>query len=148
MRFAALAAAILLSVPGVSAQVLVNTDESGLALQGYDPVAFFTAGRPIEGTAQWQAVFRGATYRFSNAEHKALFEKDPQKYEPAFGGYCAYGVSQGGLFPIDVTTFQVLHGRLVLNKNPKVRELFDQDREGRFRMAEEKWPGLVAKKGQ
>lgn len=130
------------------APILVNTDDAGLALQGYDPVAFFTLNQPVAGSTTWQATWRGATYRFSSPDHKALFEQDPAKYEPAFGGYCAYGVSQGGLFPIDVTTFQILHGRLVLNKNPRVRELFDQEREKRFRMAEREWPAQVEKKGR
>ncbi len=152
---AALAAVITLSAP-IQAQAaptqsdkaLVNVDKEGLALQGYDPVAFFTMSHAMAGKAEITAVFRGATYRFASAENKALFEQDPAKYEPAFGGFCAYGVSQGGTYPVDISTFQILHGQLVLNKTPKVKELFDADREANYQKAITKWPGIVEKKGK
>ncbi|HEX9892762.1 MAG TPA: YHS domain-containing (seleno)protein [Gemmatimonadales bacterium] len=131
-----------------STKVLVNTNQEGLALQGYDPVAFFTQNHPVVGLPEITAVHRGATYRFSSTEHRALFQQEPGKYEPAFGGFCAYAVSQGGTAPVDVSTFQILHGRLVLNKNPDVLELFNRDREERYRKAEANWPGIVEKKGR
>lgn len=127
---------------------LVNTDKSGLALQGYDPVAFFTLNRAVEGKPGLEASHRGVTYRFVTAEHKATFERAPEKYEPAFGGYCAYGVSQGGLFEVDIRTAQIVGGRLVLNKNLRVKEMFDQDRENRLRMADGEWPKLVQRHGK
>ena len=127
---------------------LVNTDKSGLALQGYDPVAFFTLNRAAEGKPELAATHRGVTYRFVSAEHKATFERAPEKYEPAFGGYCAYGVSQGGLFEVDIRTAQIVGGRLVLNKNLRVKEMFDQDRENRLRMADREWPKLVQRHGK
>lgn len=147
--FATLLVAPLAAQTGATAasRTLVNTDRSGLALQGYDPVAFFIQNRPVEGSAGFTSVVNGATYRFSSAEHKALFDQDPARYEPAFGGYCAYGVSQGGLFPVEVETFQILQGRLVLNKNMKVKEAFDRERQKRYDEAVARWPGLVEKKG-
>lgn len=156
MRFPALLpttllAAVMVAAPVAAQQpagVLVNSDKSGLALQGYDPVAFFTMNRPVAGSETITSILHGVTYRFSTAEHKALFDKDPARYEPAFGGYCAYGVSQGGLFPVEVETFQILNGRLVLNKNQRVKEAFDKDRDRLYRRAEAEWPKLVEKKGR
>ena len=127
---------------------LVNTDPSGLALQGYDPVGFFTAGEPLLGIAAFTATHEGATYRFATPEHKALFEKDPAKYVPAFGGYCAYGVAKNTLAPVQISTWQLVDGRLVLNKNAAIREAFNEDVPGHLRDAEANWPKLVAKKGR
>jgi YHS domain-containing protein len=126
---------------------LVNLDQSGLALQGYDPVAFFSGAEPMPGKPELSVTYFGATYRFASAANKAAFEADPMRYEPAFGGYCAYGVSEGGLFPVDIRTAQIVDGRLVLNKNLRVKELFDRNRPGRMRLADGEWPRLVQRHG-
>lgn len=135
-----------LSIASLQAKTLVN-NESGLALQGYDPVAFFTDGKPVLGEAAITASYEGATYRFATADHKAAFEKEPAKYAPAFGGYCAYGVAVGGLYPVKIETWQILDGRLVLNKTLDVKAEFDKDRAGNLKKADGNWPGLVEKKG-
>jgi YHS domain-containing protein len=111
-------------------------------------VAFFTRQRPVPGRADISAEYQGALYRFSSEEHRALFEQDPVKYAPAFGGYCAYAVSQGGIAPVDVTTFQLIEGRLVLNKNPEVLELFNRERDERYRKATANWPEIVERRGK
>lgn len=137
------------SVPGqAAAKTLVNVDRQGLAVQGYDPVAFHTQRAALKGDPAITVIHLGATYRFASAANKVAFEADPARYAPAYGGYCAYGVSQGGLFPVDITTAQILDGRLILNKTPQVRELFDRDPRGRIRLAEKEWPDLVAKHGK
>ena len=68
---------------------------NGVAIHGYDPVAYFTMSKPVEGDAAITSVLEGATFRFASAEHKALFDSDPEKYAPKYGGYCAYAVSKG-----------------------------------------------------
>ena len=142
-------AAAAQSAPGQAvAKTLVNVDRQGLAVQGYDPVAFHTQRAALKGDPAITATHLGATYRFASAANKAAFEADPARYAPAYGGYCAYGVSQGGLFPVDIATAQILDGRLILNKTPRVRELFDRDPQGRIRLAETEWPDLVAKHGK
>ena len=83
-----------------SAKELLNLDRDRVAIQGYDPVAFFTDNRPVKGNPQLQSEYRGARYYFATSEHKAAFDKDPAKYEPQFGGYCAYGVSRGSRAPM------------------------------------------------
>ncbi len=129
-------------------KTLFNLDKSGLAIQGYDSVAFFTDNKPIQGKPEFKSAFGGATYQFASAEHKALFEKDPGKYAPAFGGYCAYGVSRNKLVEIDVDAFQIVDGRLLLQYSKGVRNDFNKDQKGNLAKAEHNWPVLVEKKGK
>ena len=85
---------------------------------------------------------------FASKEHRDLFKKDPAKYEPAFGGYCAYGVSRDKLVEIDVDAFQIIDGRLLLQYSKGVRDDFNRDAKGNMAKAEANWPGLVEKKGK
>jgi len=130
------------------AKCLLNLDKSGLAIQGYDPVAFFTDHKPVKGKAMYASRRDGATYWFASQEHEELFDKDPAKYEPAFGGYCAYGVSRDKLVEIDVNAFQIVDGRLLLQYSKGVRDDFNEDTRGNLAKAEKNWPGLVEKKGK
>ena len=136
----------------VSAQtqtkMLLNVDKSGLAIQGYDPVAFFTDHAPMKGMAEFTSSADGATYQFASKEHKELFDKDPMKYEPAFGGYCAYGVSRNKLKAVDVEAYQIVDGKLILQYSKSIRDNFNQDQQGNLGKANQNWPGLVEKKGK
>ena len=89
--------------------------EKGLAIQGYDPVAYFTKGKAIEGSKQFAAVNEGVTYYFANAADKDLFLKDPKKYEPQYGGWCAYAMgATNEKVEIDPETFKIVDGKLYL----------------------------------
>jgi YHS domain-containing protein len=134
--------AIVSSVP---AGQLVNVDQNGIALQGYDPVAYFTNGGPVKGTQEITASYKGATYYFASAEHKAQFEKEPGKYAPRFGGYCAFAVSRGATAPISIDAFQIIHGQLVLQKDKDILKRWEEDSEGNFQRAEANWPQIVQK---
>ena len=125
---------------------LLNLDYSGLAIQGYDPVAFFTEGKPVKGTSEMTSTNDGAIYRFSSKAHKDLFDTDPAKYEPEFGGYCAYGVSRNKLVEIDVEAFQIVDGRLLLQYSKRVRDQFNKAQTVNLTKANENWSKLVAKK--
>jgi YHS domain-containing protein len=127
------------------AQSLLNLDKTGVAIQGYDPVAFFADHKPVKGRAEFTSKHDGATYLFSSKEHKDIFDKEPTKYEPAFGGYCAYGVSRNKLVAIDVEAFQIVDGRLLLQYSTGVRDNFNKDTKGNLAKAEANWPGLVEK---
>jgi YHS domain-containing protein len=129
-------------------KTLVNRDRSGLALQGYDPVAYFTVGRPTPGSAELTSRHLGATYRFASAEHKRLFDAEPAKYAPQFGGYCGYAASIDKLSPISPEFWQVLDGRLVLQHNQKAWNLWSVDVPGNLVKADANWPGLVARNGK
>jgi YHS domain-containing protein len=104
-----------------------NLEKSGRALQGYDPVAFFTEKKPVKGEPGISSKVNGATYYFSKPENKAAFDKEPAKYEPQFGGYCAYGVAKGSLVKIEVDAFQIVNGRLLLQYNKSIRDKFNKD---------------------
>jgi YHS domain-containing protein len=129
-------------------RTLLNLDKSGVAIQGYDPVSFFVDGKPVKGKTDFQAQHNGAHFYFASKEHRDLFKADPAKYEPAFGGYCAYGVSRNKLVEIDVDAFQIMNNRLLLQKNKGVREDFNKDASGNFARAVGNWPALVEKKGK
>jgi YHS domain-containing protein len=129
-------------------KTLLNLDRSGVAIQGYDPVAFFTEHAPVKGMPQFASKYNGATYEFASRQHKDLFEQEPAKYEPQFGGYCAYGVSRNKLAPIDVEAFQIVDGKLLLQYSKGVRDDFNEDQKGNLSKANRNWPGLIDKKGK
>jgi YHS domain-containing protein len=143
--FVQLGALIALAVLAPAAEV-VNVDKNGLALQGYDPVAYFTDGKPVKGSPQFIASYKDAMYQFASAEHKQLFEKSPAKYEPQFGGFCGYAASINKLAPIEVKYFQVLHDRLILQHNKKAWDLWHKDLEGNLKKADANWPSLSQQK--
>lgn len=140
---------VALALPA-SAQnkILVNTDKTGVAVQGYDPVAFFTDHKSVKGDPSFVVKRDGAIYFFASKAHKDLFIQDPAKYEPCFGGYCAYGVSRDKLVEIDVDAFQIVGGKLLLQYSKGVRDDFNRDTEGNLAKADANWPRLVAQKGK
>ena len=127
---------------------LLNLDRSGLAIQGYDPVAFFTDQHPVRGNSQFQSEYNGAKYYFASMDHKTAFDKDPAKYEPQFGGYCAYGVSHGARAPIKIEAWQIVNGRLLMQYDLGVKDDFNKDQQGTLKKADQNWPGLVEKYGK
>jgi hypothetical protein len=146
LRFVATIAAVVLFATTAVAGDLVNVaGASGIALNGYDPVAFFNDGKPTHGDPAVTTIHKGATYLFASKAHKAMFEADPAKYAPQFGGYCAFGASVGALFPVDINTWQVRNGKLYLNLNPAIANQFNKDIDGNIAKAEKKWPDLVKK---
>lgn len=139
-------AAVAVFATSVFAGELVNVaGASGIAVDGYDLVAFFTDKKPTNGDPSISTTYKGAKYFFASKAHKAEFEADPDKYVPQFGGYCAYGVAVGALFPVDINTWQVRNGKLYLNLNPEILKLFNKDFEGYVVKAEKNWPELVKK---
>jgi YHS domain-containing protein len=129
-------------------KTLINVDRTGLAVQGYDVVAYFTDGKPVKGSAQFSSSHGGATYHFASAEHKAAFDKEPGKYAPQFGGYCAWAVSKNSTAKIEPDAFQIVNGRLLLQYDKGIREKFSRDTSGNLAKADTNWPGLVEKKGR
>jgi YHS domain-containing protein len=128
-------------------KVLINRTRDGLAIQGYDPVAYFTDNKPVKGTLKYLSQHGGATYWFASAAHKAQFDAAPDRYAPAYGGYCGYAASINRLSPISPEWFQVLDGRLVLQHNKKAFDKWNADLKGNLAKADQNWPNLVAKNG-
>ena len=129
-------------------KTLLNLDQSGVAIQGYDPVAFFTDHKPVKGDPKFVSKRDGAIYFFASKEHKLLFNADPAKYEPVYGGFCAYGVSRNRLVDIDVNAFQIVGGKLLLQYSTDIRDDFNKDARVNLATAEANWPKLVEKKGK
>lgn len=138
--------AVLAVAQMAAAADAVNVDSHGLALQGYDPVAYFTDNKPIKGDPKFTASYKGGTYQFASTEHRRMFESNPARYAPQFGGFCGYAASINKLAPIQVEYFQVLHGRLVLQHNEKAWKLWHQDVEGNLKKADANWPILSQQK--
>ena len=126
---------------------LLNLDKKGIAIQGYDPVAFFTQNRPVKGLLEFESKYNGARYLFATAEDKATFDANPAKYEPQFGGFCAYGASQGHTAPVKIVAFQIVNGRLLMQYDLGVKKEFNKDQQGNLQKADKNWPGIVAKEG-
>jgi YHS domain-containing protein len=141
-------AVLLLSTPLLAADLVNVSGASKAAVSGHDPVAFFTDSRPVNGSPSITATHRGATYFFATEEHKRLFEQNPDMYVPQYGGFCAYGVALGKLFPVDISTWQVRNGKLYLNLNAEVLKEFNAAFEDNVVKADRNWPGIVAKNGK
>src|SRR5918996_1056363 len=121
--------AILSPMPAAAASRTppVSADESGLAIRGYDPVAFFTLGKPQTGSPKITYKYQGATWRFASAENLATFKSATLRYAPQFGGYCAWAVSQHYLAPGDPSYWKIVDGKLYLNANARAKELWEAD---------------------
>ena len=128
-------------------KVLVLKNRNGDAIQGYDPVAYFTDHKAVKGNPKIQSEYEGAKYSFASAEHKGLFDADPAKYAPAYGGYCGYAASIDRLSPVSPEWFQIIDGKLVLQHNKKAFDLFNKDLKGNVMKADQYWPGLVVRNG-
>lgn len=126
----------------------VNVNGQGLILDGYDPVAFFTDNRPVKGDPRFQFSYEGAIYYFASKEHEDLFRANPDKYKPQFGGYCAYAVSLGRVAPIDVNTFSIVNGRLVLQHNERAVSGWNKDIQGNLQLADKYWPAVMKSGGK
>lgn len=121
----------------------VNTTFLGNAIEGYDPVAYHTAGQPLEGSSDFEHEWEGATWRFVSAENRDLFAADPEKYAPAYGGYCAYGVAQGYKPDIDPEAWSIVDDQLYLNLNKKIQARWEKDIPGYIAKADEIWPTIM-----
>lgn len=120
----------------------VNADSRGIAIKGYDPVAYFTEGAPVEGSDDFTATHDGATYRFASAANRDAFLASPAKYAPQYGGFCAYAVAHDATASIDPEAFTVLDGKLYLNYSDHVRAQWRNDAAKFITRANENWPGL------
>jgi len=123
---------------------LFGFKESGVAIRGYDTVAYWTENRPVEGDENIISDYMGATWRFASADNKALFDADPEKYAPQYGGYCAYGVAKDGLVKIEPENFTLLDDKLYLNYDDGVQGLWEADIPDFIRQADDKFEGLLA----
>jgi len=142
LRFALFFAGLLSMTPALAQKADVYADRGG-AIRGYDPVGYFTAGRPVKGSPQFSHQWRGATWHFASAENRDRFAAAPEKFAPQYGGYCAYGVAQGYAVSIDPAAWTIVDGKLYLNYSLSVRENWNKDVPGYIRKADANWPGVL-----
>ena len=116
----------------------------GAAVHGYDVVAYFTEGKPVEGSGDYTASHDGAEYRFASAENRDLFAADPDAYAPQYGGYCAFGTAMGRKFDGDPNAWYIADNKLYLNVNKKVQERWLTDVPGFVKGADNNWPIIQA----
>jgi YHS domain-containing protein len=131
-----------LTIRGHSQPRVINNDK-GVAVQGYDVVAYFTDKAAVKGSAQHAHIWNGVEWRFASPEHLDAFVKDPARYAPAFGGYCAYGVSRGYAVDVDPEAFAVVDGALYLNYSKSVQRTWNEDRVGYISKARQRWPEVL-----
>lgn len=117
-------------------------DSNGPALEGYDPVAYFTLGAAREGEPQISYSHNGRTYLFISQEHKQMFTADPKAYLPQYDSYCAYAVAGGSLAPVDPEQWTIHEGRLFLNFNGRTQRRFVNNLESMINSADQNWPEL------
>lgn len=132
----------LFVLTGASYAGSVNVTPSGVAIRGYDPVAYFTVAKAVRGNKQLSYRHRGATYHFSSQKNLDLFSKNPGKYAPQYGGFCAYGVAQGYKVKIEPEQFSVVKGKLYLNYNAGVQRSWKKDVPGYVAKANSNWPKI------
>ncbi len=113
-------------------------------LTGHDVVAYFTLGRHAAGLPQFKTVHQGVTFRFMNAEHKALFDADPARYLPQYGGYCASGISYAIPWGGDADAWRIIDGKLYIFGGPTSRASFELDTAGNIALADRYWRDEVA----
>ncbi len=133
-------AVVLASTPGFAS----NFNHSNVGAGGYDVVAYHTEGAAKRGTGWYVASHEGTTYLFSSKKNRKLFVKNPNKYLPEYGGYCAYGLSVGKKFYADPTVWKVVDGRLFLNLDAKIQQKFEKDLSGNIQKADANWPNVKA----
>ena len=118
-------------------------ERDGVAIGGYDPVAYFTEHKPVKGSPEFQSVHRGSTFQFASATHRNAFVAEPDTYAPKYGGFCAYGMAKGYKAKIDPEAFSVIHGTLYLNYSDAVRTRWLSDVPGYIQQADANWPAVM-----
>jgi hypothetical protein len=120
----------------------VNRDKSGLALRGYDPIAYFEKSQPVKGSANFTHQWNGATWRFESTGSRDKFAASPEKYVPQYGGYCAWAVSNNYTADADPEAWKIVDGKLYLNYNKGVQRKWEPEASKRIADADRNWPGL------
>jgi YHS domain-containing protein len=112
----------------------------GVAIAGYDPVAYFLDGRPVKGLPEHRAEYKGSVFHFASRAHRDAFAAEPARFAPRYDGFCAFGVARGYKAKIDPAAFSIVDGRLYLNYDLEVREEWSRDIPGLVAKADRNWP--------
>lgn len=118
---------------------------SDLAVEGYDPVAYFTLGEATKGSKAFRTRYLDAEFRFTSQEHLTQFEANPDKYAPQYGGYCAWAVAQGYTAKGSAQNWRIVDDRLYLNYDDKVQKQWEQNIPAFIEQANEQWPSVLVR---
>lgn len=140
LKIAGVAGALFMS--SLSFASAVNIGNNDVAIHGYDPVAYFTQQKAVEGSAKYTATHDGAIYRFSSKANRDLFKSNTAKYAPQFGGYCAMGVALDKKLDVDPSAFYIAGNKLYLNLNKAVQKKWLTDVSGHVKTANRVWNGI------
>ncbi|HEV8515159.1 MAG TPA: YHS domain-containing (seleno)protein [Cyclobacteriaceae bacterium] len=121
-----------------------TTDEG--AIRGYDPVAYFKEGKPLLGKKEFSTQWKGAQWSFSSKQNLEAFKSNPEKYAPQYGGYCAYGTSEGHKAPTQPDAFTIVNNKLYLNYNKDVKVEWSKNQKERIVKADQNWPAVKKQK--
>lgn len=138
----AVSAFALLPAFGESGPVYHGAVE-GVAINGYDAVAYFSEGKPVEGSDAHTLRWRDATWRFASAANRDAFAVEPERYAPQYGGFCAFAMAQGQKVRTDPAAFSIVDDKLYLNYDRPVRERWEADRDGLIEAADQRWPKVA-----
>ena len=116
---------------------------SGIAIRGFDTVAYFTQGQAVEGNPSISTEWRGATWQFASEQHRDLFIASPEQYAPQYGGYCAYAVAMGSTAKIDPGCWKVVDGKLYLNFDPDIQAEWEANQDNFIAYADSNWPDVI-----
>lgn len=117
---------------------------SGWAIDGYDPVAYFTQNKATKGAKDFWYEWNGSKWLFASAENRDAFKRAPEKYAPQYGGYCAFGISEGYKAKVDPHKgWTLVDGKLYLNYNLAIKTKWLPEKDKRIKQADEKWKALV-----
>ena len=134
----------MLTAPGVRAESAGDVNLiDGIALHGFDPVAYFTQNKAVKGEAEFTAQYKGVTYEFASKEDQAIFQANPAKYVPQYGGFCAFAVSKGVKADIDPHAFAINDGKLYVNYSDKALQAYQRDVKGNTENANHYWPEVA-----
>lgn len=125
---------------GSFAQKAPVFNKNGVAIGGYDVVAFYDESKPVMGDKNLSYQWQDVNWYFTSLQHLDSFKLSPEKYAPQFGGYCAYGTAEGHKAPIEIDTWTIVNGKLFFNYNKAVQKLWLEDQQGLIKKADEKWP--------
>ncbi len=123
-----------------------NTDDDGVALRGFDAVAYFAVDNAVKGNPKYEFAWNGAKWLFSSEENMKKFQTNPEAYAPQFGGYCSYAVSKGYTADGDPNAWKVVDGKLYLNYDPEVKKLWEQEQSERIKQGEKNWSQFKVRK--
>jgi YHS domain-containing protein len=132
------------SLPAEAAPPVNTGLLSSVAVDGYDPVAYFTDGAPRQGSSAFSTTWHGATWYFTSAAHRDQFQAAPERYAPQYGGYCAWAMADGRKADIDPTAWRIVEGRLYLNYDASVQKKWEADIPGHIQRANANYARLSA----